>query len=171
MIICSDHLERVVSWCQDKQCALHTVQPLPHYTFCGGDLIWLAALCSEFTVAGVTCFSVVCLLLCLVCWCVVWSDAWCAVARVEYGLVRGSMVWSGLMWCMVWSCVVHGVASLVWYGLILCSSDVGSGAERDQLICYLDCFVSDVYLIHSISEDFKYKIEAIAIPAKIVFVY
>ena len=82
-----------------------------------------------------------------------------------------SMVWCDLMWCMVWSCVVHGVASLAWYGLILCSSDVGSGAERDQLICYLDCFVSDVYLIHSISEDFKYKIEAIPIPTKIVFVY
>ena len=75
------------------------------------------------------------------------------------------------MWCMVWSCVVHGVASLAWYGLILCSSDVGSGAERDQLICHLDCFVSDVYLIHSISEDFKYKIEEIPIPKKIVFVY
>ena len=82
-----------------------------------------------------------------------------------------SMVWSGLMWCMVWSFVVHGVASLAWSGLILCSSDVGSGAERDQLICHLDCFVSDVYLIHSISEDFKYKIEAIPIPTKIVFVY
>ena len=71
--------------------------------------------------------------------------------------------------------MVHGLILCgAWCGesgSILCSLDVGSGAERDQLICYLDCFVSDVYLIHSISEDFKYKIEAIPIPTKIVFVY
>ena len=86
------------------------------------------------------------------------------------------MVWSGAVWfglvlCGAWCDLVWCMASLVWYGWILCSLDVGSGAERDQLICYLDCFVSDVYLIHSISEDFKYKIEAIPIPTKIVFVY
>ena len=121
---------------------------MPHYTFCGGDLIWLAAVSTEFTLAGVTCFSVVCLLLCLVCWCVVWSDAWCTVARVVYGLVRSYVVhvvilcgaWSGLVWCMVWR-VWPG---MVWFCVVRTLDLVPSVTNSSAIltVLYLMCIWS-----------------------------